>query len=287
MELKYAGYGDKLKDGPDMEYHGRLHAHDKNDYELHAFTEGRGSIEIDKIRYPIEPGAVFLVRPGEFHSILPGEVESPLGYYVFIFDPESHSVNDSLLLDMLKDKHNRLTQLSPRDYVLVQEIHDLFYSRALYDRIAVSCFFTGLLYHWYGSSVIKDTVDLKAGERNINRMHVEKAIYYLKRHLDESINIKDLAQSLRLTPEHLSRIFRKEMGVTPHQYMTRLKMEEAMFRLIKTNDTLEHIAVDLGFSDSFHFSHVFTKFAGCSPGKYRQGNSPVDHYQPKTEEIGA
>jgi AraC-like DNA-binding protein len=172
----------------------------------------------------------------------------------------------------------------PRDRILMQEIHDMFYQKPVYERISVAALFTGLLYHWYGSTAIPGTVDLKAQQRNINRMHVEKSIYYLKHHMDESINIQELAQSQHLTPEHLSRLFKKEMGMTPHQYMTRIKMEEAMHLLTTSDRTLEDIAESLGYSDAFHFSHVFSKFTGLSPAKYRQANSTIDPYQPVTGE---
>ncbi|MDR0909005.1 MAG: AraC family transcriptional regulator [Spirochaetaceae bacterium] len=284
MQLKHASYGDKLIDGPDMEYHGRMHAHEGNDYECHVFLEGRGLFEIDKKRYNIEPGSIFLLRPGEFHSILPGKVSVPLGYYIFIFDPDEGESKDERVTKMLQAPQSRLIKLYSRDHIIVQEIHHLFWQKKMAERIAASAMFSGLLFHWYGASIIEDTVDAKETARNINRMHIDKSIFYLKKHPNKNISVRELAKMQNLSAEHLSRIFTKEMGISPHQYITRLKMEEAIFRLINTDAGLDEIAEALGFSDAFHFSHVFTKTQGISPARYRQNNTPADNHHPQTDE---
>jgi AraC-like DNA-binding protein len=107
----------------------------------------------------------------------------------------------------------------------------------------------------------------------------------MKKNLNSNISVQDIANIMQLTPEHLGRIFHKVMGISPHQYITRLKMEEAMFKLVNTNERMEQIADELGYSDAFHFSHVFTKFTGLSPAKYRQAGSPANPYQPVTKEF--
>lgn len=94
-----------------------------------------------------------------------------------------------------------------------------------------------------------------------------------------------LDQEIRRMPFHydyLRRLFKKEMGLTPLEYITNLRMKkaEAMLTGMWSREyTMSEIAECCGFSDALYFSRVFKKYFGCSPSTFvkrcrQSGNSP-------------
>ncbi|HYI76529.1 MAG TPA: AraC family transcriptional regulator [Chryseolinea sp.] len=78
------------------------------------------------------------------------------------------------------------------------------------------------------------------------------------------ITLEDLAQSIHLSVFHFSRLFKNTVGVSPYQFVLRLKIEYAKM-LIKRKQSISEIAYTLGFTDSAHFCNAFKKFTGLSP----------------------
>lgn len=82
--------------------------------------------------------------------------------------------------------------------------------------------------------------------------------------------IDEIAKRLQLSPEHLSRSFRSEWGMTPIHYLNRLRIQSAMNDLLGCADTIDDIAVKNGFSNGNYFSKVFRRYTGMTPGEYRR-----------------
>ncbi len=84
----------------------------------------------------------------------------------------------------------------------------------------------------------------------------------------------ELDEAIRAMPFHydyLRKLFKKEMGVTPLEYMTSLRMRKAETMLTATwgNDyTVAEIGMLCGFEDALYFSRVFKKYFGCSPSVF-------------------
>lgn len=83
-----------------------------------------------------------------------------------------------------------------------------------------------------------------------------------------------MAGYVGVSSEHLCRCFRREFGVTPVEYLTRLKLQSAMRDLLSTGKSVEHIARDNGFSNGNYFGKVFRRYMGMSPGAYREQQRP-------------
>ena len=85
----------------------------------------------------------------------------------------------------------------------------------------------------------------------------------------------DIAESVRLTgynPDYFRRCFVAELGATPLEYLTRLRIEKAEKLLSQTFLPISEISAQCGFSDSFWFSKRFRQLTGKTPREYRAGN---------------
>ena len=101
---------------------------------------------------------------------------------------------------------------------------------------------------------------------------VYPAVEYVRSHMHEMVRMVDMAHLCHLSPSYFSRIFHRDVGENFINWMNRQKVEEAKLRLRGGNDTVNQIALDLGYMDSSYFINVFRRFEGITPLVYRQYN---------------
>ncbi|MDH4440984.1 MAG: AraC family transcriptional regulator [Rhizobium sp.] len=96
----------------------------------------------------------------------------------------------------------------------------------------------------------------------------------LKRHVEKAysgrINVDDLAQMTRLSSSYFSAAFRVSFGTSPHDYISRRRVDQAAHLMLTTDTPLCEIALDCGFADQSHLSRVFRRFKGTTPAAWRR-----------------
>jgi len=97
--------------------------------------------------------------------------------------------------------------------------------------------------------------------------------YAVKQYIDANYNInlslKELSRHFHVSPYHLSRSFRGQVGDSPINYMIRRRMDEAKKLLVTTPLPVHKIAEKVGYGNVSYFNMLFKKFESVSPGKYR------------------
>jgi AraC family transcriptional regulator len=84
------------------------------------------------------------------------------------------------------------------------------------------------------------------------------------------LTIADVAAECRLTPSHFARSFRCSTGVAPHEFLSRIRIDEARRLMLSTKLPLADIALICGFGDQSYFTRVFSRSIGASPGAWRK-----------------
>lgn len=102
------------------------------------------------------------------------------------------------------------------------------------------------------------------------RPAVNRVKDYLRSRYAENVTLEELARIAKLSPFHLVRVFRKEVGLPPHAYQTRLRLEHAK-ALIAKGIPIREAALNAGFFDQSHFSNHFRKVFGYPPGTHLKG----------------
>jgi transcriptional regulator of acetoin/glycerol metabolism len=92
---------------------------------------------------------------------------------------------------------------------------------------------------------------------------------YVDAHLCESVDLAELAAIAGLSVFHFARQFKQSVGVTPHSYLVRRRIELAQDMLARTDLALSEIAVAAGFSDQSHLSRHFRQMLGTTPREFR------------------
>lgn len=99
---------------------------------------------------------------------------------------------------------------------------------------------------------------------------IQKALLYIQKNIYEPINIEQLSEISCLSKDHFIRLFKKEMGSTPIQYITQKKMEKAQLILVTQDISIKNIAYMLGYDDHSYFIRIFKKTIGETPQEYKK-----------------
>ncbi|HHV09182.1 MAG TPA: response regulator [Clostridiales bacterium] len=98
---------------------------------------------------------------------------------------------------------------------------------------------------------------------------VEQAKQYVKDNLSNELSIEEIAAYVYLSADYLTKIFKKEEGMTLHRYVIKKKMERAMWLLKNTQNSIGDIASLVGYYNYSSFARCFLKEVGKSPQEYK------------------
>lgn len=107
-------------------------------------------------------------------------------------------------------------------------------------------------------------------KKNIYKKHMNLLADYVDHHFMNPISETKLCQLLNLTPQHLARITRTCVGMTPIEYINHIRIDKARSYLGFTNLNACEIAKNCGFENNNYFWKTFKKKTGLTPGEYRK-----------------
>lgn len=109
----------------------------------------------------------------------------------------------------------------------------------------------------------------KLRKDKITSLHVVRCIDYMHDNLHSRITIEELAELVELHPSYLSRLFKKETGLSVSEYIQQLKVDTAKNMLLYSDFTPARISSVLAFPDQSYFTRVFKKYTGLTPRKFK------------------
>ena len=116
--------------------------------------------------------------------------------------------------------------------------------------------------------------DVPAGDRKMRGglapWQVRRAKEFIDANLDGDPSIAQLASECGLSRSYFTRAFKQAMGMPPHQWLTKRRLEGAKQLMQETRLELVEIAIASGFADQSHFTRVFSRNEGLSPAAWRR-----------------
>lgn len=246
-----------------VEWHSRRHAHGADEYELHYFLGGDGRFENGSERYVISHGALFFSGPGQRHSIRPGDMRRPVSYYAVLFalPPEDPLCPILRHIDFSRS-FPRLA--GSRHRLLFEDLKTTYAHPNSARRRAAQHMLQAFLWNLTADT---ETRTHAAAPYNV---HVTRAMRLFEENLNTNISVTDVARAIGITQAHLTRLFTCHLGVSPLQYYRRLRMDVAASMLLDSTRSVKEISWELGYSNPFHFTRSFTRYADMSPSEYRR-----------------
>lgn len=229
-----------------------------NNHLLIFTVRGKGNLHLGGVDYTLTPGTIALVPRG-----MPNSYRTPTGgLWEFYW---LHPCGDAAdrFLDIVASNGVYVNEFSA-EYGYAQRMDDLlnlyFDSRPHDSPLHTSQKLSDLLHH--------AGIDLCEKKKSLSLS--DKAIAYMEQHFYENISLEELARSLFVSTAHLIRTFKKETGKTPHQYLNHYRLLVASQQLEFSDQRVDEISVQLGFSSSSHFISQFRRQFGCTPMQYRE-----------------
>lgn len=98
---------------------------------------------------------------------------------------------------------------------------------------------------------------------------------YVLNNLGKNITREDVARHVCLSPEYLSKVFKKETGMTLSEYILQAKIDAAKARLASSRESISTIAANLGYNNFSLFTKQFRDQVGMTPSAYRRQENPA------------
>lgn len=108
------------------------------------------------------------------------------------------------------------------------------------------------------------------GNQSVYKDYIKEAIHYIETYYSSNITIKDICESIYISPSYFQKLFLKTMGQTPYQYIMEFRHNKAKDLLKKTDVSVEEVARLCGFVSHAHFSTIFKTKEGITPLTYRR-----------------
>lgn len=125
-----------------------------------------------------------------------------------------------------------------------------------------------------------EALQLSNGDEHVSRemlpsaeARVTRVVRMMEERPDAEHSLARLAEEARLSPYHFLRTFQSVVGLTPHQYVMRIRLRRAAVRLMQETASVLDIAFDCGFGDVSNFNRSFRAEFGVSPRAFRRGQS--------------
>ncbi len=118
-------------------------------------------------------------------------------------------------------------------------------------------------------------LDEKGGQKSAARgglapWQMRRVTEYLRTHLRDDTALETLSDMVSLSRSYFCRAFKASTGLPPHQWLLKTRIERAKELLVEGTISLAQIALLIGFADQAHFTRMFTRTVGQSPGAWQK-----------------
>ena len=247
--------------------------HKHSFYQLVYFTGGKGSHSIDFIHFPVEPGQLYFMIPGQVHS---WDFEGlPDG---FIVNFSEHYLSDFLANPRYLEQFTFFSGIAQEQVIVLPEqvrpvMHNLLEgivregstAAALKDDMVR----TALVQLFILVSRVAG-VDTAKQATNYNTVVLRNFQKLIDQHYKEKKLTKDYAAMLYITPNHLNALCKDVTGRSAGELIRDRVLLEAKRLLVNARLSVSQIATELQFMDNSYFSKFFKKYEGVTPEVFRK-----------------
>lgn len=247
----------------------KLDNHFHCNMEFVVVINGRQQYQIDRHLYMLHGGDIFVSYPYEHHGN--GNIHQEVCEFIWFQFDFSSSENflgltppySEYIYQQLLNYRQRTKKTGKKELNILTNSFQLLSSDAFYDKV--------LGYSYFLNFVIHNLCDKeKLPKDDIYSPDIQESMTYIHSHLTEPLSLDDIAGHCGLSPSRFKAKFREQLGITPHAYITSLKIDTAKILLKNPTYTITDVAFQLNYSSSNHFSSVFKKHTGYTPAEFRQ-----------------
>lgn len=240
----------------------------RNCYLLHFILDGKGTYRVRDKEYHLGKGEGFLIYPNDITFYQADEKEP----WVYLWIAFSGYKSEEYLKLCGIDYENLICR-SDKGEELREYVEIMLEQKKV--EIKNEFFIQGLLFKFISALILEDNNIAKQDTSvkinyNLDNLYIKKALEYINLNYENSITVNEIANYLNLNRSYLTYIFKKNLNVTPQEFLLNFKTIKAAELLHITDYPVQAIANVLGYGSESSFCKAFKKIMGTSPAKYRK-----------------
>ncbi|RDY28595.1 AraC family transcriptional regulator [Romboutsia weinsteinii] len=229
-------------------------------YLLHYILDGEGLFFMNDEVYHLKKGDGFFIPPNTDNNYYPLEGNPWIYRWVGINGTQAKELlsrcglsEDNYVFNYTKDN----------------KIDDYF--RNIYESCSSNRLLEGLGYlYQFLSALMNDHSSEFTSSSPPSKVYISKSIEFIKENYTKNISVSDISDYLNIDRSHFFKIFKKDMMISPQDYIINYKIKQACDLLRKSSYSISEISNSVGFSSPSYFSKIFKKNMDTTPLKYKE-----------------
>ncbi|MBE6975069.1 MAG: helix-turn-helix domain-containing protein [Ruminococcaceae bacterium] len=237
---------------------------------------GCGEISMNNKVYKLKPGDAFLIeRPGPYRYYMPES--SDLWEFKFI----SFTFSAMPFWNSIVNTFGHIISLGNEDNEILKMLDEILaLAEASADQVKpegvsictvepYDCFLDNSMTAFRFLNTMHKYL-LEKGVASRDAESVQLCIEYICSNFHRNITNQDIARAGFISPYYLNKRFREVVGETPLQYLTKMRLKNAISMLQSTNHSIDTVARMCGFQNANYFAKVFKKYMGMTPTDFKK-----------------
>jgi AraC-like DNA-binding protein len=260
-------------------YHMAFHKHDR--VEIMYVIKGQCSVETIENIFHMTKGDFILLDANVLHRLLvDAENLCRMLNIEFVFKDKQNPCPSMAELRSAIPSFDKFLHAAAQ-YVLLKDTDDIYNALKSLILELDKNQQDGIMVHLLLSQIIIRISRLAEEETcyhaSPTSAYIRKALSFMHQHYDKDIQIEDIAKNLNIHPSYFHRIFKGHTGLTPIEYLTRLRLEKAKMLLARTDIPIIEISGYIGINSRQYFTFLFKKYTGTTPSRYRNSINKSHH----------
>lgn len=238
----------------------RIQRNSFDSFLMGVVIEGSGYFEVDSVVAALRKGDIFILDCYKEHTY---GADGSLEFFWIHFD----GITARHYYESVYERYHNLIRISGESLQEalrpVKKILEGFEAGAACKEVQMSKYITDML-----TSILMADEEVYVGRDD--QSAVDKAITYIRQNYSRNVTVEELAVCVSLSPYYFIRQFKKIVGLTPHHYITAVRINSARFYLRTTEKSIKEIGYMCGFQSENSFCITFKKQTGQTPTLFRK-----------------
>lgn len=248
----------------DCSPHHSFGPHKRSAFLIHVILHGKGEFQVNGETWTLHENQSFLIYPGDTYYY-EADGNEPWHYLWIGF---SGIDADECCVQMGFTRKKPVITLKSTDGLAdcienILTTHQLTFANELRRTSELTRFLAIMIEEQHKADPEKSI------DKNPRSDYVQLVVDYIAANYMKELKISDLARQIGINRSYLTNSFTREMKLSPHEFLVKLRMEKAAVMLKDTNLTVNEISKHVGYYDPFAFSKMFKRYFMISPREFR------------------
>jgi AraC-like DNA-binding protein len=253
-----------------------IEPHDHDYWEMVYIYSGKGDIKLGEKEHSFKANQCIITPPGVNHSFVSskGTTHDQVSFSIypdFFVKQKPVSVDTSYFLNKFYKNNNLIINI-PLDSINLFEgiIKNIFIEYSKHSDSKTNSLTSEIARIFLLlNKIIGNSKNEFKHLKGITPI-IERSLYFIEQQFNKINSLDDLLEHEKINSRYFIRKFKEDVGLTPINYINRLRIEKAKDLLINTSTPITVISIDIGFKDHRFFNRLFKRYLNCTPKGFRE-----------------